>query len=137
MSHIEWNKVTGLSQVIAVILFVGVFALGFFLGKEYEYHAFLNAKSAPTTAPAAAPAPVNDVAFACDGGKAVEGVFFNGKVTLVLSDGRNLTLPQVISASGARYANADESIVFWNKGNTAFMTEAGKTTFANCVEKQK
>ena len=44
---------------------------------------------------------------------------------------------QVISGSGARYANADESFVFWNKGNTAFVTEGldEKMTFENCVEK--
>src|SRR5581483_12293852 len=35
-------------------------------------------------------------------------------------------------ASGARYANADESFIFWNKGTTAFITENGQTTYANC-----
>jgi membrane-bound inhibitor of C-type lysozyme len=30
-----------------------------------------------------------------------------------------------MSGSGARYANADESFVFWNKGDTAFITEGG------------
>jgi hypothetical protein len=42
-----------------------------------------------------------------------------------------------MSASGARYASADESVVFWNKGNTAFITEGGNPenmTFANCGE---
>ena len=29
----------------------------------------------------------------------------------------------MMSGSGARYANKDESFVFWNKGNTAFITE--------------
>ena len=39
--------------------------------------------------------------------------------------------PQV----GARYANADESFVFWNKGDTAFVTEgaADTMTFKDCV----
>jgi uncharacterized membrane protein (Fun14 family) len=31
---IEWNKVTWYSQVIAIILFVAVFALGFYLGTK-------------------------------------------------------------------------------------------------------
>jgi membrane-bound inhibitor of C-type lysozyme len=41
----------------------------------------------------------------------------------------------VISGSGARYANADESIVFWNKGDTAFITEGADDamTFEDCV----
>jgi len=56
-------------------------------------------------------------------------------VDLKLSDGRALKLPQVISGSGARYANEDESFVFWNKGDTAFVTEGadGKMTFKDCV----
>jgi len=28
-----------------------------------------------------------------------------------------------MSASGARYANKDETFVFWNEGDTAFVTE--------------
>jgi len=51
----------------------------------------------------------------------------------VLSDGRRLALPHALSGSGARYATDDESVVFWNKGNTAFLEEAGKTTYAECV----
>ncbi len=61
----------------------------------------------------------------------------NGSVALALSDGRNITLPQTISGSGIRYANADESLVFWSKGNTAFVTEgtgdAAKQTFSDCM----
>jgi|GEM_PF-1533392 len=33
---IAWNKVTTFSQIVAIILFVGVFALGFCLGRQYE-----------------------------------------------------------------------------------------------------
>ncbi len=56
---------------------------------------------------------------------------------LKLSDGRSLSLPQVMSGSGARYANKDESFVFWNKGDTAFITEgaAGQETYSGCVAK--
>src|SRR5450830_1602835 len=32
---IEWNKVTKFSQIIAIILFVAVFFLGFFIGLKY------------------------------------------------------------------------------------------------------
>ena len=51
-----------------------------------------------------------------------------------LADKRHLPLKHVVSASGARYANADESVVFWNKGTTATMTEGTVVTFANCIE---
>jgi membrane-bound inhibitor of C-type lysozyme len=73
--------------------------------------------------------------FMCKNKKTIAAVFHNGTkntVSLTLSDGRALDLPQAISASGARYATADEKVVFWNKGNTAFMTEGGVTTFADC-----
>ncbi len=46
MKKISWDEVTSLSQIVAVALFVGVFAVGFWLGTRYEYHAFVNAKKA-------------------------------------------------------------------------------------------
>lgn len=78
--------------------------------------------------------------FVCAGDKSIETTFHNyqggtSTVDLKLSDGRNLTLPQAISASGARYANTDESFVFWNKGNTAFVAEQGQNTYVDCVFK--
>ncbi len=75
--------------------------------------------------------------FTCDGGKKILAVFKNGTqptVTLTLSDKRQLVLPQAASASGARYANADESVVFWNKGRTAFIEEAGRRTYTGCAQ---
>lgn len=86
-------------------------------------------------APAAADEVVDKVSFACDGGKTIAAKFYSDKVDLVLSDGRTLTLPQVMSGSGIRYANPDESFVFWSKGNTAFITEGkdGPSTYAGCI----
>ncbi len=71
--------------------------------------------------------------FECAGGSWVRATFPQGRVDLLLSDGRQLALPQVISASGARYANPDESFVFWNKGTTAFIQENGVETYSGCV----
>ncbi len=85
-------------------------------------------------APDGAGATVHAV-FRCEAGRTVDALFSNGtpaSVSLLLSDGRALALPQALSASGARYANADESFVFWNKGLTAFIDEGGKTTYAGC-----
>lgn len=80
--------------------------------------------------------PAKTALFTCDDGKSISATFYPGDdkfVDLVLSDGRKMSVPHAISASGARYANADESFVFWNKGNTAFVTENGTTTFSGCV----
>jgi len=74
--------------------------------------------------------------FNCADNKTIGTQFHNGAgsyVELKLSDGRQIKLPQAMSASGARYANADESFVFWNKGDTAFITESGSTTFTDCL----
>jgi membrane-bound inhibitor of C-type lysozyme len=89
-------------------------------------------------APAHAEAPVAVAAFACKGGKSIEASFYADKVALKLSDGRTMTLPQAMSASGARYANDNESFVFWNKGDTAFVTEGkdGTETYSGCVAKK-
>ena len=75
--------------------------------------------------------------FVCDGGKTIGAVFIAGtpeRADLQLSDGRRLILPQAISASGARYANSDESVVFWNKGRTAFIEEGGHQTYSGCLQ---
>ena len=76
---------------------------------------------------------INSVTFSCAGNKTVQALFFADKAELTLSDGRHRLLLQAISASGARYANTDESFVFWNKGNTAFIEESHKTTFKDCI----
>lgn len=52
-----------------------------------------------------------------------------GSVALTLSDGRTMALAQTISADGARYANADESFVFWSKGNGALVLENNQQKF--------
>lgn len=74
--------------------------------------------------------------FTCDEGKSISATFYpddDKYVDLVLSDQRAMSVPRAISASGARYAKEDESFVFWNKGDTAFVTENDTTTFSGCV----
>ncbi len=73
--------------------------------------------------------------FQCNLGKTIEAVFSGSAVHLTLSDGRTMVLPQTMSGSGARYANADETFVFWNKGNTAFITEGADDTptYSGCI----
>jgi putative hemolysin len=90
---------------------------------------------------AAAPRSPNIIRahFTCRGGKSIDATFVNGTINTVdlkLPDGRSMSLPETRSGSGARYANADESFVFWNKGNTAFVEENGKTTLDGCATKR-
>ena len=89
------------------------------------------------TLPALAETPLATATFKCQGGKSIEATFYASSVSLTLSDGRSLTVPQAMSGSGARYANKDETFVFWNKGDTAFVTEGndGKDTYSGCATK--
>jgi membrane-bound inhibitor of C-type lysozyme len=84
---------------------------------------------------ALAETPVASADFKCADGKSIAATFYASSVALKLSDGRSMTVPQAMSASGARYANKDETFVFWNKGDTAFVTEGkdGKETYSGCV----
>ena len=123
---IVWNKVTRLSQVVAIVLFVFVFCLGVFLGRKVG----VNAALGPV---------IGDAWFSCDAGKNMHVVFYEHSAHVALSTGPEVFLPQTISASGARYATDDESLVFWNKGNTAFVTEGNPNvkTFSGCVADEK
>jgi len=77
--------------------------------------------------------PISATSFICDQEKGIDASFFEGRADLILSDGRTISLPQMISASGARYSSENETFVFWNKGDTAVITEKGQgDTFANC-----
>ena len=108
---------------------------GFAGGSTCDAAAYFDGSCVRETAAASKPIIAR---FNCVGGRWIGATFVNGAnshVDLVLSDGRKLTLPQAMSGSGARYANADESFVFWNKGDTAFIEESGKTTYDGCRTK--
>jgi membrane-bound inhibitor of C-type lysozyme len=77
---------------------------------------------------------VIEATFVCPDGTSLDTVFDNdaATVTVGLPDGE-VTLPRAISASGARYANSDESIVFWNKGDEAFVEVNGEIVYQDCV----
>jgi len=83
--------------------------------------------------------PVASVNYKCADSKTIAAAYYADRVEIKLGNGRDLTLPQVEAASGIRYANADESVVFWSKGEGAFVTEGdpNKPTYADCVEEKK
>jgi membrane-bound inhibitor of C-type lysozyme len=132
---IEWHKVTRFSQAVAIVLALVIWGVGFIVGMKYGESQTASTLSAPIQD---GPPVINDVTYACDGNKNVRAIYRRGSVELLTSDSRHLVVPQSVSGSGARYANEDESFVFWNKGDTAFVTEgagdAATTTFANCTQ---
>ncbi len=80
--------------------------------------------------------------FVCDYNINVSAVFKKSlqgnSVDLNINNGeRKITLSQTISASGARYINPDETLIFWNKGDTAFIQENEEIIIDNCVDIKK
>ncbi len=91
------------------------------------------------------------VTYLCTGGKNITVVYYEGpqmpppnpgeppsptgSADVSLDDGPVVTLRQTISASGVRYADNDESVVFWNKGNEAFVMRDGSVDpdYAECA----
>ena len=71
------------------------------------------------------------VIFRCPQGETIEATFRDGTVAVTLPDGTNAVLPQVISASGARYS--DGTTTLWNKGNTVFIMNGEEITVQDCV----
>lgn len=112
------------------------------------------------TVPAGLGAPVASVNYSCDAGKTIAAQYFQGaekpgqnggppspggKVLLDLSDGRNLTLKQTVSADGTRYSDGNpqagqgqagaESFVFWSKGKTALVLENNEQkSYLGCIQ---
>ena len=117
-------------QFMKKALFIAISTILVSTGISCQDQKFLLNK---TVAEKATGSIITSVTFSCPGNKIIQALFFADKVELTLSDGRHMLLLQAISASGARYANIDESFVFWNKGNTAFIEESHKTTFKDCM----
>ncbi|HEY5383384.1 MAG TPA: MliC family protein [Candidatus Paceibacterota bacterium] len=137
----------GTYTVVLIVIVIGIIGAFLWHYRNASWLAPLLGSGTPTTQQ-----EIAKVSYACDASKTIVATYYsgpqaapvgsdmpptpNGSVALVLSDGRTMTLPQTISGSGIRYANADESFIFWSKGNTAFITEgAGNApqTFANCI----
>ena len=105
----------------------------------------------PLKAPSA-DAPMSTVRYQCQENKTLVADFYDGKSSVApdgrpipggravvqLSDGRKFSLPQTLSGSGIRYADATGTFVFWSKGDTAFVEEGASqaVTYAGCVPKR-
>ena len=66
-----------------------------------------------------------------DGSITVAVTFDNDEetVTFTYNSLGTVTLPRAVSASGARFANLDESIVFWEHQGEARISQGGKVVF--------
>ena len=110
---------------------------------------YFSGKGNKTSSPSPLPSLIAQVNYICNNSKTISAAFYKGEeknaepgqqpipsgsVELVLSDGRNFDLLQTISADGGRYANSDESFIFWIKGNGALVLENNvEKSYIGCV----
>lgn len=94
---------------------------------------------------------ITSVKYMCDNDKSISVAYYEDKeltqpiegepavpsnsVDISLDEGPLMLLTQTVSASGARYANIDESLVFWNKGDEALIMRNNEMdqTYKNCT----
>ena len=124
-------------SILVGVIIVVVVAIGAFIFLRYS-------------SPQASNQPIATASYSCDGGKTITAAYYQGvskpapspnqpptpggSVSITLDDGRSMTLAQTISADGARYANADESFVFWNKGNSVLVLENNQEkSYVGCI----
>lgn len=70
-----------------------------------------------------------------DGSSKVEALFNNSNNTVTFSQdgGEAITLPIAISASGVRYTNSDESLVFWEHQDELTISRDGENVFVGLI----
>lgn len=79
--------------------------------------------------------PINsDSVTYTDGDAVVEAAFVSDAVTFSHPSVGTVTLPQAIAASGTRYANSDESLVFWEHQGEVTITHEGEVIFTGTVD---
>lgn len=93
---------------------------------------------------------ITSVTYHCDHNKQITASYFSGpqrpvrlghipqptgSVHVSFDEHPPQKLNQTISANGVRYANTDESLVFWNKGNTALIMRNNSMdlTYTHCL----
>lgn len=95
-------------------------------------------------------APIAHVTYTCDNDHRITAQYYEGpeapepapgepptptgSVVVTLDEEPAMTLSQTLSASGIRYATADESFVFWSKGDDALVMRNNEMdrTYTNC-----
>jgi membrane-bound inhibitor of C-type lysozyme len=71
--------------------------------------------------------------YSCAEGRNLYAEFGDRLVRVTLSDSRVYTLEEVTSASGARYANDGDQVVFITEDRSAHIEEEGVTTHRDCI----
>jgi len=121
MQHKTWLSVL----ILAVVFMIGAYALSAFPKKTAAPSGVQSGENPPIT-------------FYCGDGNTMNAVFAEGSLALTLSDGEQLTLPQVRSGSGIRYeaTTTTSDLLFVGKGDSGSFTNSASTTdmrYATCT----
>ena len=133
------------TTVLVVVILIGLCLVLWMYRNTPPLSRFLG--SAVVTTPVQTGQPQSTVAYSCDQNKVLVAQYYDGTssvaangmplpgghVVLTLNDGSMMNLAQTVSADGTRYANADESFIFWGKGNTAFVQQGDTQTYTGCI----
>ena len=76
---------------------------------------------------------IHEETITCSDGTVLDTTFYSDESMELALHGTTYELSQVISASGARYANGDESFVFWNKGNVSTVYVNDEVAYEACT----
>lgn len=78
--------------------------------------------------------PISVVTYVCDRGHSIRAAYYERLAEVAIDNRATSTLNQTVSASGIRYGNADESFVFWSKGDEALIMRNNSMDqeYANC-----
>lgn len=75
---------------------------------------------------------VREEALTCTDGTMLNVTYLEDEHVIVELDGVPYELTPAVSASGARYANTDESFVFWNRGAESMVLVDGEIVYEGC-----
>ena len=117
-----------------IISWVLVFlVIGFAIFSIKKFDSVKDPVQEETSQEEALPKIISTSVFMNKEGKTVPVIFYEEAVLFQTQETGDLVLPQVISASGTRYANEDESVVFWNKGNEITITQNNTDIFSGTL----
>ncbi len=135
---------------LLVVLILGAGAYFYFAPDSAEPDSAASEQNANAAA-AGSRTFLTTVTYSCDEGRTITASYYKGEeapqpaegempmptgsVDVAIGEEATTTLSQTISADGARYANADESLVFWSKGDSALVMRNNSMDldYTNCM----
>lgn len=128
-------------------LIIDIFIIIVFLGGLILWHKFSTSEITEKST------LISSVQYICDNEKNIIASYYEGprmptpvpgemptptgSVEISLNGDARIMLRQTISGSGIRYANEDESLVFWSKGDGALIMRNNvmDLSYINCIAK--